>query len=49
MMFRFYVYILLHSYDQLLSDKEAVEREYILFRKEVKHTKAGASTKVTNQ
>ena len=34
------------SYDQLLADKEAVEQEYILYRKEVKHTKAGASTKV---
>ena len=40
------VYIMCCSYDQLLADKEAVEQEYILYRKEVKHTKAGASTKV---
>ena len=41
-----HVYIMCCSYDQLLADKEAVEQEYILYRKEVKHTKAGASTKV---
>lgn len=34
------------DYDALLGEKEAVEQEYILFRKEVKHSTAGASAKV---
>jgi len=34
------------SYDQLLAEKEAIKEEYILYRKQLKNTAAGASTKV---
>ena len=34
------------SYERVLMEKEAVEQEFLLYRKEVKHTSAGASTKV---
>ena len=34
------------SYDKLYKAKEAVEQEYILYRKELKHTSVGATTKV---
>lgn len=34
------------SYDQLSREKEAVEQEYILYRKELKHTSVGVTTKV---